>query len=290
MQIAFEKLGVDTQELVHCTEFKQKHFTSPFHIHEEFELILIQKGIGKLYVGNNITNYRDGDLFLFGPGLPHCFYTANGFEKLNHTSHAVVILFRKDFLGSDFYDRTEGKMLGKLIQKSDYGIQFPGQSDQLLQRVQKLNQKQNLKKLASFLLILNELAGEKNMTLLSSNRNSVIAGNLSESRTINDVIQYVAENFQEDISFSHAASLATMQKAAFCRYFKRKTKKTFTEIVNEFRITHARKLLSETDKTVGEIGFACGFKNLSYFNRTFKQYTRLTPGHFRQLNKEMNWV
>jgi AraC-like DNA-binding protein len=290
MQIAFEKLGVDEEALIHCIEFRQRHFTSPFHIHEEFELIFIQQGIGKLYVGNNITNFGDGDLFLFGPGLPHCFYNANEVIKENHVSHAVVILFRKDFLGRDFYDKTEGKALGRLIQKSDYGIQFLSYSNQLINRIQTFSQKKNLEKVAAFLFILNELACKKNIKLLNNNRNSIIAGNLSESKTINDVIQYVAENFQDDIAFSHAASLAKMQKAAFCRFFKRKTKKTFTELVNEVRITHARKLLEETDKTVSEITFECGFRNLSYFNRLFKKFTQLTPGEFRQLNKERNWA
>jgi AraC-like DNA-binding protein len=290
MQIAFEKLGADIDALIHCVEFRQSHFTSPFHIHDEFELIFIQKGTGKLYVGNNMTNFKDGELFLFSPGLPHCFYNANELERGNHSSQAVVILFRKDFLGNGFYHKTEGKTLGRLIEKSDYGIQFLSYSDQLVNRIQTLNQKQNLEKLASFLFILNELAAKKNMRLLINNRNSIVASNLSDSKTINNVIQYVAENFQDDISFSQAASIARMQKAAFCRFFKRKTKKTFTELVNEVRTTHAQKLLTETDKTVGEIAFECGYKNLSYFNRLFKQYTTLTPGGFRQLNKESHWV
>jgi AraC-like DNA-binding protein len=286
MQIAFEKLGVDAEALIHCEEFRQSHFTSPFHIHDEFELILIQKGTGKLYVGNHMSNFRDGDLFLFSPGLPHCFYNSGEHEMDNKDSQAVVILFRKDFLGVDFYDRTEGKALGKLIQKSDYGVQFLSYSNQLIERIQALNQKKNLEKLATLLFILNELAAKKSLKLLTNNQNSIIAGNLSDSKSINRVIQYVVENFQDDISFSQAAALASMQKAAFCRFFKRKTKKTFTEFVNEVRITHAQKLLSETDLTVGEIAFGCGYKNLSYFNRLFKQYTQLTPGDFRQFNKE----
>ena len=92
---------------------------------------------------------------------------------------------------------------------------------------------------------------------------------------------YVAENFQNEISFDMAASVANMQRSAFCRYFKRKTKKKFSEFVNETRITHAQKLLAESDKTITEIAFECGYENTSYFNRQFKIHCNNTPTAFK---------
>jgi AraC-like DNA-binding protein len=77
-----------------------------------------------------------------------------------------------------------------------------------------------------------------------------------------------------------------MQKAAFCRYFKRKTKKKFTEFVNETRIMHAQKLLSESDKTISEVAFECGYENTSYFNRQFKLCCNTSPSVFRNQVKE----
>jgi YesN/AraC family two-component response regulator len=147
-----------------------------------------------------------------------------------------------------------------------------------------LNHKKNLERLGDFLLILNELAGKRNTKLLSVG-NNLSAASLSESKVINDVYKYVAENFQKEITFGIAASVANMQKAAFCRYFKRKTKKKFTEFVNETRIMHARKLLSETDKTIGEVAFECGYENISYFNRQFRLCCNTSPGIFRDQMK-----
>lgn len=99
---------------------------------------------------------------------------------------------------------------------------------------------------------------------------------------INDVYKYVAENFQNEISFTEASSIANMQRAAFCRSFKRKTQKKFTDFVNETRITHAQKLLAETDKTMQEIAFDCGYTNTSYFNRQFRKYCNVTPVEFKK--------
>jgi AraC-like DNA-binding protein len=284
MQISYEKLVVDENSLFHHQEFIQTRFTSPFHLHDEFELILIKRSNGKLYVGNNVTNFRDGDIFLFAPGLPHCFYNNRGYEKGNIPAHAVVVLFRRDFLGINFFSKTEVSQLNRLIKKGEFGVQILNPSKALINRMLELNHKKNLERLVDFLLILHELAGKRNTKLLSA-VNNLSAASLSESKVINDVYKYVAENFQKEITFGIAASVANMQKAAFCRYFKRKTKKKFTEFVNETRIMHARKLLSETDKTIGEVAFECGYENISYFNRQFRLCCNTSPGIFRDQMK-----
>lgn len=285
MQIAYEKLMLDENSFFHHQKFIQARFNSPFHLHDEFELIIIIKSHGKLYVGNNVTNFSKGELYLFAPGLPHCFYNTRGYEKGNELAHAVVVQFKKDFLGKDFFDKTEVSQLKKLIRKSEFGVQIFNPSKVLINRMIMLNQKKNLEKLVDFLLILNELATKKSMKLLST-ENSLSAASLSDSKVINDVYRYVAENFQKETTFTTAASIANMQKAAFCRYFKRKTKKKFTEFVNETRIMHARKLLAESDKTIIEIAFECGYENTSYFNRQFKMHCGITPTEFKEQLKQ----
>jgi AraC-like DNA-binding protein len=250
-------------------------------MHDEFELIAILKSHGKLYVGNNVTNFSDGDLFLFAPGLPHCFYNTRGYEKGNEMAHAVVVFFKRDFLGSEFYKKTEVSQLNRLIEGSEFGVQVLNPSKSTLKMMINLREKKNLERLGDFLLILNELTGKKLLRLLST-ENLISAAGLSQSKVINDVYRYVAENFQKEITFSNAASVANMQRAAFCRYFKRKTKKKFTEFVNETRIMHARKLLAETDKTIIEVAFECGYHNTSYFNRQFRINCNSAPMEFRE--------
>lgn len=281
MEIAYEKLYVDENSLFHYQEFIQPHFTSPFHLHDEFEIILIIKSHGKLFIGNSITNFSDGELYLFAPGLPHCFFNSRGYDKSNNMAHAVVIQFRKDFLGSTFFEKTEVSSLKQLIKKAEFGVQFIRPGKTMQKKIQALNMKRELEKLADFLLLLNDLASINNIKLLSTENTLKLSG-LTDSKIINDVYRYVAENFQKKISFDTAASVANMQRSAFCRYFKRKTKKKFTQFVNEIRIMHSCKLLAETDKTVIEIAFECGYENTSYFNRQFRIYRITSPKSFRE--------
>jgi AraC-like DNA-binding protein len=281
MQIAYEKLIVDENSLFHYHEFIQPRFTSPFHLHDEFELIVIIESHGKLYLGNNVINFSDSNLFLFAPGLPHCFYNTHGYEKGEILAHAFVVFFKRDFLGSNFFDKTETMQLNRLIKKSQSGVQILNPSKELIKRIITLGKKKNLEKLGEFILILNELAGRKCIEL-STSIGELSTSGLSESKIVNDVFKYVAENFQKKISLGTAASIANMQKAAFCRYFKRKTKKKFSEFVNEIRIMHARKLLTETDEKVKEVAYECGYESNSYFNRQFKNSCNMSPFDFRK--------
>ncbi len=278
MDIKYEKLRVDENCLFHYQEFRQKHFTSPLHLHDEFELIWIVKSHGKLYAGNGVTNFADGDVFLFAPGIPHCFINSRGYEDGGEIANAIVIQFRHDFLGRDFFEKTETYKLKKLISLSGSGILFLNTSNQFKKRM-KMGKPGNLRKLGDLLFILNELASTKEYKLLTGGSP---VPNLIDSRVINDVIQYVAGNFQKNLSLEQAAEIANMQKSAFCRYFKRKTKKKFMEFVNETRLTHAQKLLVESDKNILEIAYECGYESASYFYRLFKQANHMSPVTYRK--------
>jgi AraC-like DNA-binding protein len=284
MEIAYEKLNTDNDSLFHYQEFIQPHFTSPFHLHDEFELILIVKSHGKLFIGNNITNFTDEELYLFAPGLPHCFFNSRVNDKGNELAHAIVIQFRRDFLGNTFFEKTEVSNLNRLVKKAELGIQFLNPDKLVQKRIQSMNQKKGLEKLADFLLLLNDLASAVNIKLLSTDTLKI--SGLNDSLIINNVYRYVAENFQKKISFDTAASVSNMQRSAFCRYFKRKTKKKFTQFVNEIRIMHSCKLLAETDKTIIEVAFQCGYENTSYFNRQFRLYCNNSPKEFRYQLKQ----
>jgi AraC-like DNA-binding protein len=73
-----------------------------------------------------------------------------------------------------------------------------------------------------------------------------------------------------------------MTPSAFCHYFKKYTRKTFTQYVNEVRIGYACKLLIETDLNVSEIGYQSGYNSLSRFNKCFKLHRGKTPLGYRK--------
>lgn len=96
------------------------------------------------------------------------------------------------------------------------------------------------------------------------------------------VMQFLLENKFQKITLDETAAVANLSKEAFCRFFKLRTRKTFTQYLQQLRVNESQKLLQETDLGIAEIAFKVGFENLSYFNRCFKSSTGLTPNTWRK--------
>jgi AraC-like DNA-binding protein len=93
--------------------------------------------------------------------------------------------------------------------------------------------------------------------------------------------QFVEMNFQKPIDTHQIAEEVNLTLPAFCRYFKKATKLTYTDFVNQYRVQYAKKLLIQ-DKNVTETCFECGFESLSYFNRIFKKFAGVSPSEFKR--------
>mgnify|MGYP000622129624 CR=1 FL=1 len=96
------------------------------------------------------------------------------------------------------------------------------------------------------------------------------------------VYQYVEGKFREEIGLNEMAKAVNMTVPAFCRYFKRVSGKTFTRFVNEIRVVHACKLLTEKQQTISQICYESGFNNFSHFNRLFKAITGKSPSEYKK--------
>ena len=102
---------------------------------------------------------------------------------------------------------------------------------------------------------------------------------------MDQVMQFLLENRFQKVTLDQTAAVANMSKEAFCRFFKLRTRKTFTQYLLHLRIQEAEKLLQETDLGIAEIAFRVGFENLSYFNRSFKAIVGTTPLQFRKFSE-----
>jgi len=100
-------------------------------------------------------------------------------------------------------------------------------------------------------------------------------------------LSYLLEHFDEKIELDKMADIANMTPNSFCRYFKKRTEKTFSEFLIYLRISKACRLLMESDKTVIEIAFEVGFSSLSNFNDHFKKIKKVNPRTFRLKNQSL---
>jgi AraC-like DNA-binding protein len=102
-----------------------------------------------------------------------------------------------------------------------------------------------------------------------------------DQERMNTIHRFIEGNYHRNISVNEMAAMVHLSTAAFCRYFKKTTRMTFTDFLNQYRVNQARKMLLH-DKNVTEACFESGFENLSYFSRTFKRFSGENPSQFRK--------
>jgi AraC-like DNA-binding protein len=251
----------------------------PFwHFHPELELVYIADGTGKRHVGNHLSYYNNGDLILIGPNLPHFGFT----DRLTGTRSEIVLQWKEDFLGTKILNLPETEHISNLFKRSQQGIVFSGNiKEEIGTRLEDLVHMEPFERLMGFIKILNKLSLSDEYRLLNASTVGLVV-NLVDGQRIDTIYKYVRKHFMDDeLPLKTVADLVNMTVPSFCRYFKKHTRKTFTQFVNEFRIVHATKLLSETDAPISDICFDSGFNNFSHFNRNFKKRTGKSPREYR---------
>jgi AraC-like DNA-binding protein len=282
MQISLERLSPFENSTYLVREYIQSSFTSPRHYHQEFELAYIEESHGKLYVGNSIVDFTKGDLFLFAPRLIHCFKNPKDYEQSEGPARATCLWFAPDLIGREFMRRPQSQKLITLYQKAEFGVQFPKQSNEVIEILKSISSAKNLDGIINILIILNKLSLQKSAKILSETMLNKYYYKHSDDDRIDKVMDHAIRNSHKRITLKEIAGLVNMSEAGFSRFFKSRTEKNFTGFINEIRLSRARRLLIETNKSIHEISLECGYDNLSYFNRQFKAYNNLSPKVFRE--------
>ncbi|MDP5140106.1 MAG: AraC family transcriptional regulator, partial [Spirosomaceae bacterium] len=189
---------------------------------------------------------------------------------------SYVIHFREDCFGEAFWKLPEVTRMQDLLVRSKKGLQF-GKAIALKAKplIAELFRKNGAARIVAFLQVIELLSETEDYVYL--NKHSIELRNEADSDRIKKVYEFVMQHFKESICLNDAAQLANMSESAFSRYFKKRTRLTFSNFLTGVRVEYACRKLRETEKSIAEIAFESGFNNLSNFNRQFKLLKKMTP-------------
>lgn len=259
-----------------------KHFYDKFHHHQEIQITWIQKSYGSLLMGNTIANFAENDLLVIGANVPHSFQNDEIFYKKNEglTAKAISILFAQKAFGPYFFDLPEMQGIHNFIKNADRGYRINGKTKEcIIDHLKLMEGKNGVERFLTLMEILHQLSISKDVEFLS---NLSFLGNptSSENKNLENIFQFILDHHQRTIKLEEIAHVANLSISAFCRFFKLRTRKTFSQFLNEFRISVACKKLLLDDFSISEICYEVGFTNLSNFNRQFKKITGYTPSQY----------
>lgn len=265
-------------------ERDEPYFKAPFHYHPEMELVYIKEGYGKRIIGDKLESFVAGDMVFIGSNLPHVWLNNETFYKgfTYLKAKAIVVYFNKGLFSQNFYEQKENGRLTELFEQASRGLKIAGKSRQLIaEKMEKLVRKKGVDRLIGILEILKILSSSKEVEFIV---HEGYDGHTLRTKTdrLADVYRYIINNYYKDISLEEISGIANLTPTAFCRLFKQRTSRHFTEYLNEVRISNACKFLQETSLNISEIAFQCGYKTLSNFNKSFKKTTGLSPKEYRK--------
>ena len=270
------------KDVLYIADRHKKEFTYPIHNHSVYELNFVEnaKGVRRI-VGDSQEVIGDYDLCLItSPDLEHVWE-----QNECHSDDIREITVQFDFSMSDetLFGRNPYASITRMMQEAKKGLSFP------LQAIMKVygmldtlsSVKDGFYAVQQFLTILYELSRCENARTLASSSYAKVTVE-DDSRRILKVKNFISKNYMDELRLPELASLAGMCSSAFSRFFKLHTGRNISEYIIDLRLGYAARMLVDTAKSISEIGFDCGFNNLSNFNRIFKKKKGCSPSEFRE--------
>lgn len=280
MKPIFQRLTAEPEEGFAFKAFRSSGFNCPWHVHPEYELILVLQGCGYRIVGDNIAALGPGDLVFVGPRLPHIWQEEP--KDAKQKVRMLLIQFEAKFLGETLLGLPALEPIRRMLLSAARGLHVVGPTRKKISAVmQQMTRSKGFERLLQFLDILGLLANSKGCRPLAS-PNFTSNLELFEQERMDHVFQFLTSRIDEAVRIADAARLVHLSEGAFSRFFRAHTGKTFPEFVNALRIGRACRLLTETERNITEVAYACGFTNLSNFNRQFLRLKALSPREFRR--------
>ena len=254
-------------------------FYDKLHQHDEIQISFIEKGNGTLLVGDRISSYTKNDIIIIGSNLPHAFKSEP--SSINK-SKMLSLFFTETSFGNSFFELDEFSEIKQFFSKSLQGLLIHNNKEGITKCFKKLKKATKLERFIVLLDILNLISRAKSEPISNFAYNKSYSD--LEGKKMRDVFEYTIENYHTSIYLKDIANVANMTKNAFCKYFKRRTNKTYISFLTELRIENACKLIHSNEEiSISEIAYKVGFNNMSNFNRKFKEIKKITPLKYRNM-------
>ncbi len=247
------------------------------HWHPEIELIYGISGETIVHVSEEKYILKQGDILFVNPQELHS-YSANTNEANYHAAVFDISLFQyrePHFLKEAF---TNPLMRGTLRfpRKMSQGQERYDEISAIVDRIFNVDIKSKTMVFADLTMLFCSLMEYELLEEIP------FEATYKRSEDIKICIQYMYEHYSQKVTLLELADLVHMSPNYFCSYFKKQTGTSpFTQLTS-IRIKQASKFLLQCDDSVERIAGKCGFDNVSFFIRKFKEIQGCTPFQYRK--------
>ncbi|MCD7937430.1 MAG: AraC family transcriptional regulator [Tannerellaceae bacterium] len=259
-------------------------FNFPIHVHPEYEINFIENAKGaQRIVGDSVETIEEEELVLItNPNLEHAWIDH---ECSSGNIYEVTIQFHASSIPEDLLEKNQFNSIKVLFERAYKGLAFGKETCKKVRPILKTIscERDGFYSVLKLLTLLHELSIADDAQELASD--SFIGQTVNKKEEsggrINKVLDFLNNHYNQQIRLAEVAEMINMSEASFCRFIKQRTSKSFVDLLNDIRLGAAIRNLIDSSDTVAEIGYSCGFNNLSNFNRVFKKKKGMSPTEFR---------
>ncbi len=282
MKLMFEKVLPSENSSWRYWIYEIEALDFNWHYHHEYEIALTLNSSGQRYVGDSIEAYDELDMAFLGPHLPHtwCSSTSvNGKPQVVYVAQIPV-----GWLESLVFGMPDLEAMKNLLERSKRGITFSKQAVKMAAKIFiKMETESASQRFIGLMQILQLMIDDESAQVLSSTGYNISITSDPSTDKLDKIIRHIHQHYTENLLAEDVAQIVHMSTNHFHRFIKQRTEQTFTEIVNQLRISKACSLLINSQKPITTISDTCGFNNISNFNRRFLQFKEMTPSKFRRI-------
>lgn len=241
----------------------KKSIHVPPHIHEAIEIIYVTDGSVELGVGQELYHMGKGDFAIVFPNVVHHY------QVFDAGKNKAIYLFLEPSLSTNYLDKLQNYSPEyPIIHKDKLHPDVPNAIKTLLNR-----KDCNAMLVQAYMQII--------LAYVFSEMKMVDKDEIGGDNLIYKAVEYVARNFNEEISLDKMAYDLCVSKYVLSRLFAKTFHCNFNRYVNEVRLNHVVALLESKKDSIINIGLDAGFESQRTFNRVFKERFKMTPREYR---------
>jgi len=273
MNPVLESLRLGDTRSILAFRYTGQRFGTPWHFHPEHELTFIEASRGTKFVGDHVGPYQPDELVLLRANVPHCW---KNHATEGSIARSVVIQWTPGIFGS----APELEGLKTMLKAAAHGLLFPpAVVKDLLPTIRQLPELEGSDLFLGLLSVLLHLAESDRRALSRAGFSENLSRETGTRMAI--VHDFVEANYGRKVSLAEIAGRVNMSEQSFSRFFSKMMGRPFFTFLNEYRINVAGRLLIDTERSVSEIGYACGYDSPPFFYKQFAKYQGCSPGAYR---------
>ena len=248
------------------------------HKHDAWELYYVLQGKGTRMAGDTLLPFSEGDVALIPPSMHHHWdYNPTSADE-EGCIHYLMVAFSHSFVVHCMavFPELRNRLAGVTFPAE--ALKFGAESSRTIRRaLSAMNKMDELERLCGMFRLLPVIFTTNDYTFAGKPMRIE-----REVRRMQQVSEYVMAHYVHPIPLDDIAAEVSMNRSAFCSWFKRCKGMTFSQFVTQYRLNTACELLKHSQKSVSEICYLVGFGDVPHFVRVFTKEKGASPGKYRK--------